>query len=117
MEVLILESDPNTIQELNTALKKLGHKVVYVTSSGEDVLEKAMDLNPHLILMDIQLWGKMNDINKIRTLNIPLIFLTVFYKNCLNKSLKLPEEANVLCKPIKEEYLEYCIQKSQLNKD
>ncbi len=113
MDILIVESDLDTIQELNTALKKLGHKVVYLASSGEEAARKARDLNPDIIIMDIHLWGKINDTNKIINLDIPLIFLTFFYKNCLNKSLKLPEEANVLCKPIKEEYLEYCIQKSQ----
>ena len=48
--------------------------------------------------------------NKIEKLyNIPIIFLTVFIKNCLNKSLGLPEDAVVLSKPLKQEHLEYCI--------
>ncbi len=41
--------------------------------------------------------------------NIPIIFLTVFIKNCLVKSLQLPEDAVVLSKPLNQEKLEYCI--------
>ncbi len=51
--------------------------------------------------------------NKIVNLyKIPTIFLTVFYKSCLNKSLQLPEDAIVLSEPIKQDHLEYCISRA-----
>ncbi|MGZ7136239.1 MAG: response regulator, partial [Methanobacterium sp.] len=54
--------------------------------------------------------------NRISKLyKIPIIFLTVFIKNCLIKSLQLPEDAIVLSKPIKKENLEYCISRTFLN--
>ena len=44
--------------------------------------------------------------------NIPVIFLTVFIKNCLVKSLQVPEDDVVLSKPISQEKLEYCISRA-----
>ncbi len=113
MNILIVENESNTILDLKTTLTNLGHNVVAVASTGEEAIKETGNLNPDLILIEIQLKGKINSIeaaNKIRDLyKIPIIFLTVFYKNCLNKSLQLPEDAIILSKPIKEEHLKYCI--------
>jgi len=123
MDILIAEDEFRTILDLKTILSKLGHNVVAVTSSREEAIKGARDLNPDLILIDIKLKGEMSGAetaNKIVTLyKIPVIFLTVFYKNCLNKSLQLPEDAIVLSKPIKQEHLKYCIKRafSDKNKD
>lgn len=116
MDVLIIESESNTISDLKTALRNLGHNVVAVASSGEEAIQKAEDLNPDLILMDIKLKGKMSGVeaaNKIKELyKIPVIFLTVFIKNCLIKSFQLSEDAVVLSKPVKQGHLKYCISRA-----
>lgn len=113
MDILIVEDENNTVLDLKTISRKLGHNVVAVASSGEEAVQKAGELNPDLILINIKLKGKMSGLeaaNKITGLyKIPIIFLTVFIKNCLIKSLQLPEEAIVLSKPVKEEHLKYCI--------
>ena len=105
---------------LKAILENLGHSVVGVASSGEEAVKRAINLNPDLILIDIKLKGKMSGVdaaNKIVTLyKIPIIYLTAFYKNCLNTSLQLPEDAIILSKPINQEHLEYCIKRAFLNK-
>lgn len=113
MDILIVEEESSTILDLKVILGNLGHNVVAVASSGEEAIRAARDLNPDLILIDIKLKGEMSGVeaaNKIVNLyKIPIIFLTVFYKSCINKSLQLPEDAIVLSKPIKQEHLKYCI--------
>jgi len=113
MNILIAEAESSTVSDLKTTLEKLGHKVVAVVSSGEEGVKKAEDLNPDLILINIKLKGKMSGVESAKEIksryNIPVIFLTVFIKNCLIKSLQLPEDAVVLSKPISPEKLEYCI--------
>jgi CheY-like chemotaxis protein len=113
MDVLIAEAESSSVSCLKTILEKLGHKVVAVTSSGEGAVEKAGDLNPDLVLININLKGKMSGVEAAKEIknryNIPIIFLTVFIKNCLVKSLQLPEDAVVLSKPLNQEKLEYCI--------
>jgi CheY-like chemotaxis protein len=121
MNILIVEAESNTVLDLKAILENLGHNVVAVASTGEEAIKEARDLNPDLILIDIQLKGEMSGVetaNKIKNLyKIPIIFLTVFYKNCLNKSLQLPEDAIVLSKPIKQEHLKYCISRAFSDKN
>ncbi|MGF7119512.1 response regulator [Methanobacterium oryzae] len=115
MDILIAEYESSTISDLKTFLEKLGHNVVAVASSGEEAIKVARDLNPDLILIDIKLKGEMSGVEAAKEIknlyNIPSIFLTVFIKNCLIKSLQLPEDAIVLSKPIKHEHIEYCIKR------
>ncbi len=113
MNILIAETESSTILDLKTILGNLGHEVLAVAFSGEEAIQKTKDLNPDLILINIKLKGPLSGVetaNEIENLyKIPIIFLTVFIKNCLNKSLKLSEDAIVLSKPIKKEHLEYAI--------
>ncbi|CDG65499.1 hypothetical protein MBMB1_1401 [Methanobacterium sp. MB1] len=73
-------------------------------------------LHPDLIFINIQLKGEISGVETAkmitRSYNIPIIFLTVFIKNCLNKSLQLPDDAVVISKPLKREHLEYAILKA-----
>ncbi len=116
MDILIAENESSTISDLKTILGNLGHNVVAVASTGKEAIQKAGDLNPDLILIDIKLKGKMSGVeaaNKIVNFyKIPVIFLTIFIKNCLNMSLQLSEDAIVLSKPITQEHLEYCIERA-----
>ena len=115
MDILIVENESSTISDLKTILGKLGH-IVAVVSSGEEAIKGARDLNPDLILIDINLKGKMSGVEAAKAIknlyNIPIIFLTIFIKNCLIKSLQLPEDAIVLSKPVNEEHLKYCIKRA-----
>lgn len=113
MNILIVETEVNTIQDLKSILHVLGHKVVGLTSNGKEAIKIAGELNPDLILINIKLKGKMSGVEAAKLLagryKIPIIFITVFTKNCLTKSLQLPEDAITISKPIKKEHLEYCI--------
>lgn len=113
MDILIVEDDKRTILDLKSILVNLGHNVVAVASSGEKAIQYTGDLNPDLIIINIKLKGEMSGVeaaHKIKDIyKIPIIFLTVFIKNCLNKSLQLPEDAVVVSKPIKRDHLEYYI--------
>jgi len=120
MNILVVEDDSNTILDLSTILVELGHRVVSVVSTGEEAIQKVRDLNPDLILINIKLKGQISGVEaakKIENLyKIPIIFIIVFIKNCLNKSLQLPEDAIVLSKPINKDHLEYCILRAFLDK-
>jgi CheY-like chemotaxis protein len=113
MKILIVEDDKRTISDLKSILTELGHNVVKLAFSGQEAIQDAGDLNPDLIIINIKLKGEMSGVeaaNKISDLyKIPVIFLSVFIKNCLNKSLQLPDDAVVLSKPIKRDHLKYSI--------
>ncbi len=113
MEILIAEYEPKTILELENMLIKLGHQVSCVVSTGAEAVKKTAQLNPDLVIVNLNLKGKITGVDagkKIRNnYNIPVIFITIFTKNCLTKSLQLPEDAVTISKPVKQEHLEYCI--------
>ena len=113
MDILLVENEDDTISELKASLLVLGHKVLGLASNGEEAIKLAGDLNPDLILINIKLKGKMSGIEAAKTIvrlhNIPIIFISIFMKNCLVKSLQLPEDAVIISKPITKEHLEYCI--------
>ena len=116
MDFLIVEDDSRTIADLKSILENLGHTVVAVVSNGKEAVKKADDLSPDLILIDIKLNGEMSGVEAADKINnlykIPVIFLTIFIKNCLIKSFSLPEDAIVLSKPVKQEHLEYGISRA-----
>lgn len=121
MDILIVEEEYSTVSDLKTILRKLRHNVVAVASSGEEAVQKAGDLNPDLILINIKLKGKISGVEAAKEITglykIPIIFLTVFIKNCLIKSLQLPEGVIVLSKPVEKEHLKYCISRAFSDKE
>ena len=61
---------------IKRTLESLGYEVSYIASSGEEAVEKALEIMPDLILMDIYLQGIIDVATKIKELDIPIIFLT-----------------------------------------
>jgi CheY-like chemotaxis protein len=80
--ILIVEDEGITAQALREALEEMNCEVVDVVTSGWESVEKARELEPDLVLMDIQLKGGMDGISatqRIQTqLNIPVVYLTAF---------------------------------------
>ncbi len=113
MNVLIAEPESNIILDLKAMITNLGHEVVGVVATGEEAITRAYKLNPDLIMVNIKLNGNMSGVEagmKITDLyKIPVIFITAFTKNCLTKSLQLPEDAITLSIPVKQDHLEYSI--------
>jgi two-component SAPR family response regulator len=116
MDILIVENESSIVLDLKESLRNSGHNVVAVASTGKEAIQKAGDLNPDLVLINIKLKGELKGVEAARKIvslyKIPIIYLSVFYKNCLNKSLQLTEDAIVLSEPITHEHLEYCISKA-----
>lgn len=83
LERILFVEDDLDIQEIaRLALQMVGGFDVSLMSSGEEALEKAKDLNPQLILLDVMMPG-MDGPSTLRELrkmseftNIPVIFMT-----------------------------------------
>jgi PAS domain S-box len=64
---------------LKRSLQSMGYTVMAIASYGEDAIEKANELKPDIILMDIVLKGSMDGITAakaISELEIPVIYIT-----------------------------------------
>ena len=88
VKILLVEDDDITARDIESTLKLFGYEIPYVASSCKEVLDKALEIMPDLILMDIVLKegiGCIESISKIRKLNIPLIYLS---NNSQERSVK-----------------------------
>lgn len=105
MRVFVVEDDPIILTGFSMMLKALGHEVVGQAVDGVSAVEKALALQPELILMDINM-PKMDGISAIEKINqknvIPCIIITG-YKD--EKQIERAARAGVygyLCKPVDE---------------
>jgi light-regulated signal transduction histidine kinase (bacteriophytochrome) len=81
-KILVVEDETVIAMELGLQLKNMGYDVVGRAGSGAGAIEKATELRPDLILMDIVMPGEMDGIDASKQIiakqNIPIIFLTAY---------------------------------------
>ena len=81
MKILVIEDNPQNMKLIGFVLKKYGHEVIEA-SGGLEGVEKAINLQPELILMDIQLpdIDGLEATRRIRKtmLKIPIIAITSY---------------------------------------
>ena len=80
--ILIVEDELLVASDLEARLKQMGHQVLGIATTGEEAIALAEQHRPDVVLMDIQLAGKMNGqeaANTIQTaMPVAVIFVTAF---------------------------------------
>jgi DNA-binding LytR/AlgR family response regulator len=78
--ILIVEDDMIIAANLSLQLSNLGYEIVGIASRGEDAIAQTATNPPDILLMDINLKGKLNGIETVTTIHstndIPVIYLT-----------------------------------------
>lgn len=78
--ILIVEDDMIIAANIGLQLTNLGYEVTGLESRGEEAVHHALETKPDIILMDIQLKGKLNGIEAAKSIkkfiDIPVIYLT-----------------------------------------
>ncbi|RPA68680.1 DNA-binding response regulator [Cyclobacteriaceae bacterium YHN15] len=78
--ILIVEDDMIIASNISLQLSKLGYEVTGIESRGEEAINHAKENRPDIILMDINLKGKIDGIETATAIqkenDIPLIYLT-----------------------------------------
>ena len=64
--ILIVEDQVIVAMTIETQLIELGYGISGITASGEEAIQMARDLQPDLILMDIDLSGRIDGITAAR---------------------------------------------------
>ena len=108
-KLLIVEDESEVAKTLEMKLKKFGYTVVGSERSAEKGIEKAGELQPDLVLMDIELSGTMDGIQAADTIRkkyqIPSIYITAI---CDAKTLQRVGASipyGYILKPFKDEEL------------
>ena len=112
--ILIVEDEKIIARGLSDVLVHLGYTVVAAVASGEEAIQKATDLHPDLVLMDIVLKGRMDGIEAARQirdcLDIPSIFLTAYSEDEIVQRAKITEPFGFILKPFQVRELHATIQ-------
>ncbi|MFT5144387.1 MAG: PAS domain S-box-containing protein [Rhodothermales bacterium] len=112
--VMIAEDEVFTALELQFHLEQLGYEVVDLVSSGEKAIERALELRPDLLMMDVRLEGEIDGIDAFRAIrrehDVPVIFLTAFGDEETISRAKECGAFGYILKPFKERELRAMIE-------
>jgi CheY-like chemotaxis protein len=107
--ILIVEDDDIIANIISQMLKKKGYTIVGTVASGEAAIRKAVELEPDLILMDINLSGLMDGITAARYIfqifGNPIVFLTGLCDDSLVERAKSSQPYGYLIKPFTDREL------------
>ncbi len=112
--LLIVDDDPEAASALQSVLKCLGYEVSGTAASGEDAVRLAENLLPDLILMDVELGGKMDGTEAAEIihnrLQVPIVFLTAHSDEKVRSRAQKSEPFGYLLKPYHPEDLRVTIE-------
>lgn len=103
LDILIVEDDTSLAVDLEMVLDDIGYNVIGSVDNSAEALEMILTNNPDLIIMDIDIKGKMTGIEvaeKIMHLNIPVLFITSFNDEEHFKAASKTNYIGYLIKPI-----------------
>jgi len=113
-QILIVEDDSIIVMELEDRLYSLGYAVCATTAYGEEAIEKAAELGPDLVLMDIRLKGAMDGVQAAAEIreryDIPVVYLTAFADNDTLQRAQVTEPYSYIIKPFEERELHIAIE-------
>lgn len=114
VRILVVEDEGIIAKDIQNQLKKMGYIVPAIAFSGEEAIEKAAEIQPDLVLMDIILKGELDGIDaagQIRTrFNIPVVFLTAHTEENILQRAKIAEPFGYIVKPFEERELHTTIE-------
>jgi CheY-like chemotaxis protein len=115
-KIVIVEDDFILARVTQLQLQRMGYYVPDIFETGEEMIEKLPNTMADLILMDIELSGKMDgveaaiEINK--TTRIPVIFVTGNADHHTKSRAEQAEYKELLLKPVSAQELGNAIQKA-----
>ena len=113
-KIMVVEDERIVARDLARQLTDLGYDVVSTVYSGEEAVEKAGEVRPDLVLMDVVLAGKMDGIQaaeKIMALSgTPVVYLTSYADDRTFGRAKLTGPSGYILKPVEKKQLHVAIE-------
>jgi CheY-like chemotaxis protein len=114
IQVLVVEDEYILAINLQESLESLGYSVVDIADTAEAAIERATQLHPNLILMDIRLRSEMDGIQAAEYiwnhLQIPIIYVTGHSDKSTVERATLTFPFGYILKPVREQELYVAIQ-------
>ena len=112
--IMVVEDEGIIADDIARQLTDMGYNVVAIAYSGEEAIEKARQLHPDLVLMDIVLAGKIDGIKaaeKIKAIeDIPIVYLTAYADKKTLGRAKLTGPSGYVLKPVDKRQLNVAIE-------
>jgi two-component system, cell cycle sensor histidine kinase and response regulator CckA len=103
VRILIVEDEQIIAADLRNQLRRMGHDVIGMAVSGQEAIDMAEQARPDLVLMDVQLDGKMSGTEAAKIIQdragSRVIFLTAFPGVFLRDPSQMTEPGICLGKP------------------
>ncbi|HWP92220.1 MAG TPA: response regulator [Thermodesulfobacteriota bacterium] len=101
--ILVVEDEKIVARDIKNRLRNLGYTVPAIVSSGEEAIQKAEEIRPDLVLMDIVLKGKIDGVKAAKEIytrfDIPVIYLTAYSDKETLRRVKMTEPFGYIHKP------------------
>jgi PAS domain S-box-containing protein len=114
VKVLVVEDEWITAQDIKRSLEKLDYAVPATIVTGEEAIQKAIELQPDLVLMDIVLPGEIDGIEAAKQIhlccNCPVVFLTAYSDAETLQRANATQPYGYLIKPFEDRELNSTIQ-------
>lgn len=111
--ILIVEDDMIIAANISLQLSNLGYEVTGIETRGEDAINHALENHPDIILMDVNLKGKIDGIEAAKairkTWDIPLVYLTANTDDASFQKAKETQPFAFISKPFNKLNLERTI--------
>ncbi len=109
-KIMLVEDDPLLTIVEEKLITKLGYQVVGKARSGEEALDIVSEVDPDIIIMDVQLAGTLDGIETTQKLRdqydeIPVIFLSGDDNSTVMKRAREAGGVDFLLKPVSTDAL------------
>ncbi len=112
--ILIVEDELIVAKSIKNILERFEYSVLAIVSTGEEAVQKAAEMPPDLVLMDIALQGEMDGVEaaqKIRArCDIPVVYLTAYADDQTLQRAKVTEPFGYVLKPFEIKELRSAIE-------
>jgi len=106
IRIILVVDDPNSAQDIQNRLQRMCYDVIALTATADDVITRADELRPDVILMDVRLKGEADGIEvaqQIKSLHdIPIIFIAANADEATVRRAIAAEPDGFLIKPLDE---------------
>ena len=114
--VVVVEDEAITVMLMKTSLRRMGMTVVDTCATGEEAVRVVLETATDIVLMDINLAGKIDGIEAARRIgeesSIPIIFITGYSDPEHHDRARELNPAGYLVKPVVFPELERLIRDS-----
>jgi CheY-like chemotaxis protein len=114
IRLLLVEDEVIVAEDVKKRLEHLGYAVIGLATRGQDAVEMAATMHPHLVLMDIGLRGGMDGIETVRRMrekvDVPVVFASAYSDDATLQRAKQAGAQGFVLKPFEERELHATIE-------